>query len=113
MSIADKITQLTTIRGDIRTALTDKGIAAESHNYSDFASDIADIPSGGGGTDGQFFPMNMLEYVMPVMTMSASAVGQAYDSSITYYTDTACTTEADMSGYSDNDTITDTVYFLI
>ena len=70
MSIADKITQLTTIRGDIRTALTDKGVAAETHNFADFASDIADIPSGGGGTDGQFFPMNMLEYVLPTMTLT-------------------------------------------
>lgn len=47
MSIAEKLAQLVTIRSDIRTALTDKGVTAETHNFSDFASDIADIPSGG------------------------------------------------------------------
>ena len=47
MSIADKITQLTTIRGDIRTALTGKGVSASDHDYADFAADIAAIPSGG------------------------------------------------------------------
>lgn len=40
MSISDKITQLTTIRSDIRTALTDKGIDASEHNFKDFAGDI-------------------------------------------------------------------------
>ena len=49
MSIADKITQLTTIRGDIRTALAGKGVSASDHDYADFAADIAAIPSGGGG----------------------------------------------------------------
>ena len=43
MSIADKITQLTTIRGDIRTALSNKGVSASSHDFADFAGDIADI----------------------------------------------------------------------
>lgn len=70
MSIADKITQLTTIRGDIRTALGDKGVTATDHNFSDFAADIAAIPSGGGGTDGQFFPMNITEYCLPTTTLT-------------------------------------------
>ena len=48
MSIADKITQLTTIRGDIRTALAGKGVSASDHDYADFATDISSIPSGGG-----------------------------------------------------------------
>lgn len=43
MSIADKITQLTTIRGDIRTALAGKGVTATDHDYADFASDITSI----------------------------------------------------------------------
>ncbi len=47
MSIADKITQLTTIRGDIRTALADKGVSASDHDYADFATDIGSISSGG------------------------------------------------------------------
>ena len=47
MSIADQITELTTIRGDIRTALGDKGVTATDHNFADFAADIAAIPSGG------------------------------------------------------------------
>ena len=70
MSIADKITQLTTIRGDIRTALTGKGVSASDHDYADFATDISSIPSGGGGTDGQFFPMNMTQYVLPTTTLT-------------------------------------------
>lgn len=49
MSIADQITELTTIRGDIRTALAGKGVSASDHNFADFASDIDAIPSGGGG----------------------------------------------------------------
>lgn len=47
MSIADKITQLTNIRATIRQALQNKGIsAAASHNFSDFAADIAAIATG-------------------------------------------------------------------
>ena len=47
MSIADKITQLTNIRAAIRTALQNKGIAAAtSHNFADFAADIAAIATG-------------------------------------------------------------------
>ena len=50
MSIADKITQLTNIRAAIRSALVNKGVtAASTHNYEDFASDIAAISGGGGG----------------------------------------------------------------
>lgn len=48
MSIADKITQLTNIRAAIRTALQNKGIsAASSHDFADFAADIAAIVTGG------------------------------------------------------------------
>lgn len=48
MSIADKITQLTNIRAAIRTALQNKGIsAASSHDFADFAADIAAIVIGG------------------------------------------------------------------
>lgn len=47
MSIADKITQLTAIRGDIRTALADKGVSASDHDYADFATDIGSISTGG------------------------------------------------------------------
>lgn len=47
MSIADKITQLSNIRAAIRTALQNKGIAAaSSHNFADFAADIAAIATG-------------------------------------------------------------------
>lgn len=46
MSIADKITQLTNIRANIRTALVNKGVAASTHNYADFAADIASIVLG-------------------------------------------------------------------
>lgn len=49
MSIADKITELTTIRGDIRTALAGKGVSASDHNFSDFADDITSIPTGSSG----------------------------------------------------------------
>ena len=47
MSIADKITQLTNIRAAIRTALQNKGVAAAaSHDFADFAADIAAIVTG-------------------------------------------------------------------
>lgn len=47
MSIADKITSLTTARNDIRSALQQKGIAtAISHGFSSFASDILNIKTG-------------------------------------------------------------------
>lgn len=75
MSIADKITQLTTIRGDIRTALAGKGVSASDHDYADFAADISSIPSGGGGTDGQFIPFNMTTLSMPAMTLTYDGGG--------------------------------------
>lgn len=66
MSIADKITQLTTIRGDIRTALAGKGVSASDHDYADFADDIDSISGGGGGTDGQYFIGNGTPFINPV-----------------------------------------------
>ena len=74
MSIADKITRLTTIRGDIRTALAGKGVSASDHDYADFADDIDSISGGGGGTDGQFFPMNMSTTTLPTMTLTCEGV---------------------------------------
>lgn len=68
MSVTEKITQLTTIRSDIRTALTDKGIDASEHNFKDFPNDVESIPNC--GTDGQFFPMNMTEFILPKVTMT-------------------------------------------
>lgn len=47
MSIADKITQLTSIRAAIRTALQSKGVSAVAHNFDDFANDILAIPTAG------------------------------------------------------------------
>lgn len=47
MSIASEITRLQNIKSDIRTALSDKGIDASSHNYADFANDIENIQTGG------------------------------------------------------------------
>jgi len=47
MSIADKITQLDTIRSNIRTALTDKGVTADTHDFADFAADVGSIQVGG------------------------------------------------------------------
>ena len=49
MSIATKLAELTQIRTDIRTALIGKGISASDHDFADFSTDIASIPSGGGG----------------------------------------------------------------
>lgn len=57
MSIADKITQLTNIRAAIRTALQNKGIsAAGSHNFADFAADIAAIATGANLQAKSFTP---------------------------------------------------------
>ena len=49
MSVADKITRLTTARDSIRTAINDKGGSASNHGFEDFATDITNLPSGGGG----------------------------------------------------------------
>lgn len=43
MSVADKITRLTTARNNIRTALEDKGIDASEHGFEDFAGDVDSI----------------------------------------------------------------------
>lgn len=45
--ISTEITNLQNDRAAIRLALADKGVAADTHNFIDFASDIANIPSGG------------------------------------------------------------------
>lgn len=47
MSIADKITQLTTIRASMREKLVAKGVDASTHNFADFPNDVESIPSGG------------------------------------------------------------------
>lgn len=50
MSIADKLTQLNTIRTSIRNSLTSKlEYDVSEHDFSDFASDIDSIVAGGGG----------------------------------------------------------------
>ena len=69
MAIADQIAELTTIRGDIRTALAGKGVSATDHDYADFATDISSIPSG-GGTDNQVFPFDMAEHILPTMALT-------------------------------------------
>lgn len=46
MSVSDKLTQLTDIRSDIRNALVEQGVEAGTHNFADFAGDIADISGG-------------------------------------------------------------------
>lgn len=52
MSIADKIQRLQAAKTAIATAITNKGgTVASGDGYEDFATDIATIPSGGGGTD--------------------------------------------------------------
>lgn len=43
MSVADKITRLTTARDNIRTALGNKGIDASESGFEDFAEDIGSI----------------------------------------------------------------------
>lgn len=63
MSIADKLTQLTTIRGNIRTALTAKDISASDHNFADFATDIDNISSGGGGIEITPYASSSTRYV--------------------------------------------------
>lgn len=48
-TLTENTAELSTCRGDIRTALEGKGVSANTHDFSDFASDIDAIPSGGGG----------------------------------------------------------------
>lgn len=69
MSIADKLTQLDEIRSSMRTKLVTKGVDASTHDFANFPSDVESIPSG-GGTDGQFFPMNMTQYMIPTMSLT-------------------------------------------
>ncbi len=49
MSIADKLTQLTTIRTSMREKLVAKGVDASTHNFADFPNDVESIASGSGG----------------------------------------------------------------
>ena len=66
MSIADKITQLTNIRAAIRAALQNKGIAAAaSHNFSDFAADIAAIVTGVTLQSKSVSPSTLAQTVTP------------------------------------------------
>jgi len=66
MSIADKITQLINIRAAIRTALQNKGIAAAaSHNFSDFAADIAAIATGANLQSKSVSPSTLAQTVTP------------------------------------------------
>lgn len=51
MSIATAITQLQQAKEDIADAITAKGVPTTGHGLSDFPTDIAAIPSGGGGMD--------------------------------------------------------------
>jgi hypothetical protein len=75
----------------------------------------------GIGTEGSSAPAvklsnSCLPYfnLRPVITpvgLYESALGLTYDSSKTYYTSNEGATEADMSGYSAGDTITDNVFY--
>lgn len=51
-TLTENTAELSTCRGDIRTALEGKGVSASDHDFSDFASDIDAIPSGGGLPSG-------------------------------------------------------------
>lgn len=53
-ALTENTAELSTCRGDIRTALEGKGVSASTHDFSDFASDIDAIPSGGGGGGDDF-----------------------------------------------------------
>lgn len=60
MSIADKITQLTTIRASMREKLVAKGVDASTHNFADFPNDVENIPSG--GSDGVAIPYDFTAF---------------------------------------------------
>ena len=53
-TLTENTAELSTCRGNIRTALEGKGVSASDHDFSDFASDIDAIPSGGGGSAADF-----------------------------------------------------------
>jgi hypothetical protein len=59
MSIADKLTQLGTIRTSMREKLVAKGVDASTHDFADFPSDVESIPSG-GGTGGAVFKIETI-----------------------------------------------------
>lgn len=50
MSIADKLSRLSTARNNIITAITNKGVTATGHGFEDFPNDIASITGGGAPT---------------------------------------------------------------
>lgn len=71
MSIADKITRLTTARNNIRTALAAKSVSASDHGFEDFATDIDSI--AGSGT-----PIEIDTDAGMAEVLTASNVGKAY-----------------------------------
>ena len=62
MSLESKVQSLITaanaVTGESRTDLTA------------CVQDLKDGYGGGGGTDGQFFPMNMTTYMIPTMSLT-------------------------------------------
>lgn len=61
MSIADKITQLTTIRASMREKLVAKGVDASTHNFADFPNDVESISSG-GSDNGETVRIKILKW---------------------------------------------------
>lgn len=59
MSVAEKITRLTTARSNIRNALANKGITASTHGFEDFSGDIGNIQTG-------ITPSGNVKYIIPI-----------------------------------------------
>lgn len=70
MSVADKITRLTTARNNIRTALANKGVSASSHGFEDFATDIGNIVVA--------TPIDVSTNAEMSSALTAANVGKAY-----------------------------------
>lgn len=76
---------ITDLFEDIADAIREQDETADPIVADTFPARIRAIPSGGGGTDGQFFPMNMAESVIPTITMKTVNEATMIDISGTNY----------------------------
>lgn len=62
-------TDIVDLFGDIADAIRDKDETTDPIVADTFPSRIRAIPTG-GGTDGQFFPIDVSEFTIPTVTMT-------------------------------------------
>lgn len=106
MSVASEITRLQGIKSDIRTALVAKGItSASTHDMADFAGDIGDIQTGGGGGIEGFEKKLQATATSTTETVTGLEVGKKYIFAVIMYYQSV----ADYNRF-DNTTFTNSTY---